>query len=287
MGPINFRADAGSRSWIPAADRLGTMQNKFLVSQVRDNGPAGQSRHALTFVRAADLAAAELVAAGLYPGVTLELAPAADVTTTAGDGATVTTATNALDEQSFNAVAGARDMLEDVAGMEDSPPIVAQRLHRQAAELTRMFDLPKGPASDRAAARISELQRADSARNRAAGSLPLDQPDPLAGVIGAGVAIAAAAATVAEMGPDAGIQSDDGPAAPEPLAVVAGLQLNADGATLETLRLAGEQLEQLEQLEAPPLDAEQQLPAPAVDVDPVASAAASTVGAAVERAIAA
>jgi hypothetical protein len=265
---------------------------KFLVSAVRDNGAAGESRHALTFVRAADLAAAELVAAGLYPGTRLELAPAGDVTSSADNGATVTTSTNALDEQAFNAVCGARDMLEDVAGMEDSPPIVAQRLHRQAVELSTMFDLPKGPASDRAAARISELQVRESARNRARGRDPLDQPD---GVLSAGVAIAAAAATVAEMGPTAGIQSDDAPAAPAPLAVVAGVTVDADGSTLERMRLeyAGqlEQLEnagQLEQLEpAAPLDAEQQLPAPAVDVDPVASAAAATVGAAVESAIAA
>lgn len=157
-------------------DRLSM---KFLATAVRDNGPAGKSRHALSIIQAADKASAESIAAGLWPGSVVELTPAPADDNAAGVVEHAGTSSNALDEAGYNAVCGARDFLEDVAGMPLSPAVVAERCYRQAQELTRLFSLPVGPASERAASRISLLQIESSNRAKAAGQLPPASIDAL------------------------------------------------------------------------------------------------------------
>jgi hypothetical protein len=170
---------------------------KFLINALRDNGPAGESRHHLTIINATTAAAAIAAAGALYPGTPaggLEAIDGGEISAEPGQ----LTSTNALDETGFNAIGGARDMLEDVAGMPNSPPVLAGRCYRAASDLTRLFGLPPGPASARAAERISELQRLDTARTA---------PAPAPAVV------AAAAAAVEQLGAGAGITSDEGPAA--------------------------------------------------------------------------
>jgi hypothetical protein len=167
---------------------------KFLIQTRRDNGPAGVSNHTLLTVNAADEAQALSVARQTLPAdvgagvfaVPFELAAADTPAAAAIDGATV----NVLDETSMNAIGGARDMLEDVVTC-GGPDVVAGRCWRAANHMTTVFGLPPGPATERAAARMAEIQ------TKPAGSPALPP------------ASAAAAESVAERGPEAGIQSDE------------------------------------------------------------------------------
>jgi hypothetical protein len=173
---------------------------KYLIQTERDNGPAGKTTHTLLSVDAPDKVTALSLAhqSGIPQNCNafvVEDGEGNTRTMALGSAAEGGQVVNVLDEQSLAAIGGARDMLEDVAGMDNAPRVVCERCHRSAGWLTTLFGLPPGPASERAAARISNLQK----------PLPA-APTPT-------LATAAAAASVAELGPDAGITSDEGTAA--------------------------------------------------------------------------